>query len=330
MLVIHGTRRFGLKILERKVVECRTCERGTPCRWEQSFDWLHIFWVPVFPLGTTRTWVCDACGNDPQARTKTKLGVKVLLLVVLLPFLLAVCLVPEAEIPTADRRTLQVGRIIFAIAYGWYAASVIREAKSGKKQADPETTTEDYCLPDYAVLEAAGTLPVSGLVAGMLHVDFKNVFPYVAWVSKPIVLRASSEVIVQKYLSVRHAEQDIVQVVGFCQLADGVKQVFGQYTVGVGGFQQVEGMVNDFAARCPASFTRWDFSSARTVEEFADLLMGCRRPPSSGGGPPPLPGSKPVPGRPPISIPFLVEISSDQANDSPQPPPLPKPATPTP
>jgi hypothetical protein len=71
MLILYGTRRFGLKKIGARKDFCNACERECVAEQWQSFDWGHIFFVPILPLGMRERWRCSLCGSDPRARYKT-------------------------------------------------------------------------------------------------------------------------------------------------------------------------------------------------------------------------------------------------------------------
>lgn len=52
----------------------------------RTVDFLHIFWIPVLPLGIWRRWHCSVCSSDPHASPGTRrvfkwLGVVVLAII---------------------------------------------------------------------------------------------------------------------------------------------------------------------------------------------------------------------------------------------------------
>ncbi len=68
---------------------CNRCEAQTLAEQWTSFDVMHLYFIPLVPLGWRRRWHCGQCGEDPRARTRTssvskKLGLGVLAFLCLL------------------------------------------------------------------------------------------------------------------------------------------------------------------------------------------------------------------------------------------------------
>src|SRR5262245_51152385 len=64
MLVKYGRYQFGRRRIAYRRGICHSCRReGVAEQW-RSFDWLHIFWIPLVPFGVRRTWICTRCGEE--------------------------------------------------------------------------------------------------------------------------------------------------------------------------------------------------------------------------------------------------------------------------
>jgi hypothetical protein len=55
---------------------CIRCDRIGLALQRRTVDALHVFFLPVLPLGVWKRWHCAACGSDPHARTRTYRSVK--------------------------------------------------------------------------------------------------------------------------------------------------------------------------------------------------------------------------------------------------------------
>ena len=84
MIVFHGIYQFGPKRIAFRNYYCLSC--GQPCRSVQirTFDALHLFWIPLLPLGFYKRWRCTTCGRLPHVHPGTRRGFKWAGLVVLL------------------------------------------------------------------------------------------------------------------------------------------------------------------------------------------------------------------------------------------------------
>jgi hypothetical protein len=83
MIVVFGRYRWSPDRLGFRNSFCLTCD--APCRSTQvrTFDFGHVFLLPLLPLGPRTRWVCDACGAEPDKRVRTRMGFKILGLVLL-------------------------------------------------------------------------------------------------------------------------------------------------------------------------------------------------------------------------------------------------------
>lgn len=84
MLVVHGIYEFAPKGHAFRNDYCLTCHCPRIALQVRSFYVLHIYWVPLIPLGFWKRWICSACGREPHELGRTRRSIKVLLAAVLL------------------------------------------------------------------------------------------------------------------------------------------------------------------------------------------------------------------------------------------------------
>jgi len=133
MIVIHGLYRFAQKRLAFRNDFCLACEAPRLAIQVRSFNVVHLYWIPVLPLGLWRRWCCSTCGRNPHERVRTKRFYKVLLVLMLalmaLPFWFAP-LGPEAPDWVWPARVLSLLAVCGAIwwaTYGHRAGPSLRE-----------------------------------------------------------------------------------------------------------------------------------------------------------------------------------------------------------
>lgn len=68
VLVIHGTYHWQRQTLAFRNDYCLSCAAPRLAYLQRTFDVLHLFWIPVLPLGFWKRWRCSVCGLDPHAR----------------------------------------------------------------------------------------------------------------------------------------------------------------------------------------------------------------------------------------------------------------------
>lgn len=47
---------------------CTACQQGALTVGHRSFRVLHLFFIPLLPIGLVTDWQCTACGGDPKLR----------------------------------------------------------------------------------------------------------------------------------------------------------------------------------------------------------------------------------------------------------------------
>lgn len=72
MLTIHGMYRWRPKRLAFRNDYCLSCREPRRSVQIRTLDVLHIFWIPILPLGFRKRWFCTTCGRQPHASRKTR------------------------------------------------------------------------------------------------------------------------------------------------------------------------------------------------------------------------------------------------------------------
>lgn len=93
---------------------CRSCQARRLSVLVRTLDVLHLFWVPVLPLGLWSRWFCGTCGRRPHQATRTRRGFTVAGAIVLL-LLSAAAWVPLPEVEPWLVWTLRVGLPLLAV-----------------------------------------------------------------------------------------------------------------------------------------------------------------------------------------------------------------------
>jgi len=150
---------------------------------------------------------------------------------------------------------------------------------------------EPLFLADYIHLAPTHEPPPPGGVHGMLHFDFRHVFPHVSWASDTIYRPENPSGFSLKVLTARHEPSGEVECMFFQQMFDGGKLVIRHFKVAPQDFDAIEHLVGDLEARYSTEFDRRDFRGARTSEDFKTMVTGGRPPPIPPIIPPPVPGA---------------------------------------
>jgi hypothetical protein len=77
MLVIHGIYHWRPKRIAFRNDYCRACKAQTVSVLIRTLDVLHLFWIPILPLGAWSRWFCMRCNSRPHHAVVTRRGFKI-------------------------------------------------------------------------------------------------------------------------------------------------------------------------------------------------------------------------------------------------------------
>jgi len=70
MLVV-GSYSYRKTIVAYRNDYCLTCDAPRLAHRIRSLEVLHVYFIPLLPLGFFRNWKCSACGADPHVSVRT-------------------------------------------------------------------------------------------------------------------------------------------------------------------------------------------------------------------------------------------------------------------
>ena len=118
---------------------CKACKKVTFSERVQTWNILHFFWIPIFPLGKQASITCEICKNDPRKRTSESATV----LVIGAIFLGLMCIASFfGDVPEKDRNGLLIGQAFFGLP------SLYCGYKAYKKMSTKEVEEVKYSYPD--------------------------------------------------------------------------------------------------------------------------------------------------------------------------------------
>lgn len=71
MIIVHGTYSLARRLIAYRNDYCLSCRTQRVAYRYQSFEILHIFYIPLLPLGFWKRWRCSVCASDPHERVGT-------------------------------------------------------------------------------------------------------------------------------------------------------------------------------------------------------------------------------------------------------------------
>ncbi len=76
MVLIHGVYNFRPRRVAFRNDWCRRCRTVRLAVAVRSIDVLHVFWIPLVPIGAWTRWFCSTCLAQPHAPPGTRRGIK--------------------------------------------------------------------------------------------------------------------------------------------------------------------------------------------------------------------------------------------------------------
>jgi len=76
LFILHGIYHFKPKIVAYRNDFCLTCAAPRRAFRTRTFDVIHIFYLPLIPIGFLRRWHCSVCNSDPHAHPGTRKAFK--------------------------------------------------------------------------------------------------------------------------------------------------------------------------------------------------------------------------------------------------------------
>jgi len=122
MLVVHGLYKWKPRLLAFRNDYCRKCEAERLSVLIRTIDVIHVFWIPVLPVGAWSRWHCGSCGASPHQLAKTRRGFKIAGAVVFaLPAVAFWFLQPDADVSAWWLWTLRLVLTGLALLAFWSA-----------------------------------------------------------------------------------------------------------------------------------------------------------------------------------------------------------------
>jgi hypothetical protein len=130
-MLIHGTYHWQPTRIAFRADYCRSCQGSRLSVLIRTIDVLHIFWIPILPLGMWSRWFCTSCGQRPHQSTRTRRGFKVAGAIALALY----SAVFWMSRPDADDRIVWLLRIVFPLLTFLLIASALRQPLEPDLQA---------------------------------------------------------------------------------------------------------------------------------------------------------------------------------------------------
>lgn len=145
MFLIHGTYHLSPKRVAFRNDFCLKC--GVPRRAFQirTFDLLHIFWVPLLPLGFWKRWRCGTCGSDPHANVRTRRSYKIAGIAILLLMGVGFWLAPMEKDLVEVTWAFRIGAPLLAVWAVWNVVKTPVEPSLARRLAEIPANEDAAC-----------------------------------------------------------------------------------------------------------------------------------------------------------------------------------------
>ncbi len=97
MFIVYGTYNFASKAIAFRNDYCLACEAPRLAVRIRTFNVVHLFWVPLLPLGYVKRWLCSTCSRKPHQVVKTRRPFKIAAAVIAALMALPAWMIPASE-----------------------------------------------------------------------------------------------------------------------------------------------------------------------------------------------------------------------------------------
>jgi hypothetical protein len=167
VLIATGTYHFKPKRLAFRNDYCLRCNAFRRSFQNRTFDFFHIFWIPILPLGFRKRWHCTVCGYQPHLNVKTRRPFKWMGLVILVAVALMAWFAPVDHDMAVFSWVCRIGGPIGAVLLLWYLLRMPENAslKSRLALVSPANDTVcPFCGAQLLVVSSQCLCPSCGVV----------------------------------------------------------------------------------------------------------------------------------------------------------------------
>jgi hypothetical protein len=144
MLLIHGVYHFRPRMVAFRDDFCITCQSAGPAIQTKTIDVLHIYGIPILPLGVYGRWHCLRCGRSPDVAGTARQSIKILAAVTAALLAIPFWLTPIDPENAAILWSLRLGCVFAAIGTLWWIAAGSDDVERRRRLAElpPNYTPE--------------------------------------------------------------------------------------------------------------------------------------------------------------------------------------------
>ena len=168
IFIIHGVYQFRPKRMAFRNDYCLSCGTARRSVQTKAFYVIHLFWVPIVPLGFWKRWICTVCNSPTDVNTKTRLPLKWVVLVMLVLAGAVSWIFPlSSSDSVVGSWMFRIGSPVSALLLVAYMLRVpkVLSRKELLKTIQPATeTTCPFCGTQLLVLASQCSCPTCGVV----------------------------------------------------------------------------------------------------------------------------------------------------------------------
>lgn len=146
MFILHGIYHFKPKIVAYRNDFCLSCAAPRRAYQIRSFDVLHLFYIPILPLGFWRRWQCLRCKREPHVYPYPRKSLK-WASVIVLAILEAAMWAPEAmqQDSVTSVWIMRIGFAVLFVAALWWAIRSKPDIKLKERLKEVSPAQENLC-----------------------------------------------------------------------------------------------------------------------------------------------------------------------------------------
>ena len=146
MIFIFGKHRWQPQILGYRNDYCLTCDRQQVCVLRKTNDFLHLYYVPVFPVGRSTHWHCLKCDSHSHERLKTGRGTKLVAAILASVFAAIFWVLPVDQADQFAFMCIAIGATIVGLLLWLSSLNHKPTATLPERLKDVPVLSPEFCL----------------------------------------------------------------------------------------------------------------------------------------------------------------------------------------
>ncbi|WP_407081691.1 zinc-ribbon domain-containing protein [Piscinibacter gummiphilus] len=145
MIFFFGRYRFSPRRYGFRNEFCTHCNASRRVESTVTSDFLHLFWIPLIPIGDHETWSCTTCGKAPHGIQRTRYSFKIAGLLLLAFGSFAIWFTPIEPGDEAIAWVMRLALPVGLVATAFHLVRIRSKQSTRVASSDAEPTTDTSC-----------------------------------------------------------------------------------------------------------------------------------------------------------------------------------------